>query len=76
VQETAKTTTGRFGLGPVVRTTTLLMSAAGVARTMLGPRRTPTRAEARQQRREEVDQQIAARMEQSTGQAQSRRQTT
>jgi len=76
VQETAKTTTGRFGLGPVVRTTTLLMSAAGVARTMLGPRRVPTRAEARQQRREEVDQQIAARMEQSTGQAQSRRQTT
>jgi ABC-type multidrug transport system fused ATPase/permease subunit len=76
VQETAKTTTGRFGLGPVVRTTTLLMSAAGVARTMLGPRRAPTRAEARQQRREEVDQQIAARMEQSTGQAQSRRQTT
>ena len=76
VQETAKTTTGRFGLGPVVRTTTLLMSAAGVARTMLGPRRAPTRAEARQQRREEVDQQIAARIEQSTGQAQSRRQTT
>ena len=38
VQETAKTTTGRFGIGPVVRTTTLLMSAAGVARTMLGRR--------------------------------------
>jgi ABC-type multidrug transport system fused ATPase/permease subunit len=75
-QETAKTATSRFGIGPVVRTATLLLSAVGVARTMLGPRRTPTRAEARQQRREEVDQQIAARMEQSTGQAQSRRQTT
>jgi hypothetical protein len=73
VQETAKTTAGRFGLGPVVRTTTLLMSAAGAARTMLGPRRTPTRAEARQQRREEVDKQIAARTEQSAGQAQTGR---
>ncbi len=61
VQETAKSTSGRFGYGPVVRTTTLLMSAAGVARTMLGSRRTPTRTEARQQRREEIDQQIAAR---------------
>src|SRR5262245_60797583 len=70
VQETAKTTTSRFGIGPVVRTTTLMMSAAGVARTMLGPRRTPTRAEARQKQREEVDKQIAARAEQSTGQAQ------
>ena len=61
VQETAKTATGRFGIGPVVRTTTLLMSAAGVARTMLGRGNTPTRAAARQQRREEIDQQIASR---------------
>src|SRR6478736_1011126 len=63
VQETAKTTTGRFGFGPVVRTTTLLMSAAGVARTMLGRVNTQTRAAARKQRREEVDKQIAARTE-------------
>jgi hypothetical protein len=74
VQETAKTTTGRFGLGPVVRTATLLMSAAGVARIMLGPRRASTRADARQQRREEVDQQIAARTERLAAQDQSRRQ--
>ena len=76
VQETAKTTTGRFGFGPVVRTTTLLMSAAGVARTMLGPGKTPTRAEARQQRREEIDQQIAARTAQSAAQTPRRTQTS
>ena len=80
VQETAKTTTGRFGFGPVVRTTTLLMSAAGVARTMLGSRRTPTRAAARQQRREEIEQQKAEQQKagqaaKEAGQAQSGRQT-
>jgi hypothetical protein len=74
-QETAKSASSRFGYGPVVRTTTLLMSAAGVARTMLGPQSTATRAEARQQRRKEVDQQIAARAEQSTRQAQTRQVT-
>ncbi len=76
VQETAKTTTGRFGFGPVVRTTTLLMSAAGVARTMLGRGNTPTRAAARQQRREEIDQQIAARTAQSAAQTPRRTQTS
>ena len=75
VQETAKTTTGRFGYGPVVRTTTLLMSAAGVARTMLGSRRAPTRAEARQKRREEIEQQKAEQAAKEGGQAQSGRQT-
>jgi hypothetical protein len=80
VQETAKSTTGRFGYGPVVRTTTLLMSAAGVARTMLGSRRTPTRAAARQQRREEIEQQKAEQQKagqaaKEAGQAQSGRQT-
>jgi hypothetical protein len=76
VQETAKTTTGRFGFGPVVRTTTLLMSAADVARIMLGPRRAPTRTEARQPRREEIDQQIAARTAQSAAQTPRRTQTS
>ncbi len=76
VQETAKTTTGRFGFGPVVRTATLLMSAAGVARTLLGQGNTPTRAAARQQRREEIDQQIAARTAQSAAQTPRRTQTS
>lgn len=75
VQETAKTTTGRFGIGPVVRTATLLMSAAGVARTMLGQEKASTRAEARQQRREEIEQQKATQVANEAGQAQSGRQT-
>ena len=75
VQETAKTTTGRFGFGPVVRTATLLMSAAGVARTMLGQGNTPTRAAARQQRREEIEQQKAGQTAGEAGQAHSGRQT-
>jgi hypothetical protein len=66
VTETAKVTR-LFGLRPVARTATLLVSAAGVAQTMLGRGITPTRAEARQKRREEVDQQLAARTEQSAG---------
>jgi len=74
VTETAKVTQ-LFGLRPVARTATLLVSAAGVAQRMLGRSKTPTRGEARQTRREEVDQQIAAREEQSAGQAQARQPT-
>jgi hypothetical protein len=78
---TAATVTGTakvtrlFRVGPVARTATLLVSASGVVQTMLGRGNTPTRAEARQKRREEVDQQIAARAERSVGQAHARQPT-
>jgi len=58
-----------------VRTTILLMSAAGVARTLLGRENTPTRAEARQKRREEIEQQKAEQAAKEAGQAQNGRQT-
>jgi hypothetical protein len=74
VTETAKVTR-QFGVGPVARTATLLVSAAGVVQTMLGRGNTPTRAAVRQKRREEVDQQIAARAEGSAGRAQTRQPT-
>jgi hypothetical protein len=75
VQETARTATSTFGIGPVVRTATVLMSAAGVARTLLGRGNTPTRAEARQKQREEIEQQKAEQAAKEAGQAQSGRQT-
>jgi hypothetical protein len=59
----------------VVRTATLLMSAAGVAQVMLGRGKASTRAEARQQRREEIEQQKAEQAAKEAGQAQRGRQT-